>query len=380
MKITKVEAIPVRQKGEILMINDSSQDGIIIKVYTDEGIVGYGEVDSAPWVVKAIIESPASHRMAQGLHNAVVGKDPFEVEKIWNDMYTTSIFYGQHGAAIHAMSGIDIAIWDIIGKAAGQPIWKLLGGKYRDKVRCYASTLMPYTPTEAAEEAIKWKEAGYTAIKLGWGGFEQSERKNVELVRAAREAVGDDMDLLFDIGFLPSSELTIDAPSRIRLVNELEQYHPYAIEEPLWPHDYEGYRRLVEGTNVPIVCGENETTRFGYKQLIEYCKVAFVQPDISRCGGLTEARRIANYAEIHSANVVPHCWSSGIVEAAALHLIAAVPNANLLEYDVFPTPIRQEIVLDDIPAINGYAKVPDKPGLGIEVDDKAIEKYRCDRY
>lgn len=380
MKITKVEAIPVRQKGEILMINDSSQDGIIIKVYTDEGIVGYGEVDSAPWVVKAIIESPASHRMAQGLHNAVVGKDPFEVEKIWNDMYTTSIFYGQHGAAIHAMSGIDIAIWDIIGKAAGQPIWKLLGGKYRDKVRCYASTLMPYTPTEAAEEAIKWKEAGYTAIKLGWGGFEQSERKNVELVRAAREAVGDDMDLLFDIGFLPSSELTIDAPSRIRLVNELEQYHPYAIEEPLWPHDYEGYRRLVEGTNVPIVCGENETTRFGYKQLIEYCKVAFVQPDISRCGGLTEARRIANYAEIHSANVVPHCWSSGIVEAAALHLIAAVPNANLLEYDVFPTPIRQEIVRDDIPAINGYAKVPDKPGLGIEVDDKAIEKYRCDRY
>lgn len=380
MKITKVEAIPVRQKGEILMINDSSQDGIIIKVYTDEGIVGYGEVDSAPWVVKAIIESPASHRMAQGLHNAVVGKDPFEVEKIWNDMYTTSIFYGQHGAAIHAMSGIDIAIWDIIGKAAGQPIWKLLGGKYRDKVRCYASTLMPYTPTEAAEEAIKWKEAGYTAIKLGWGGFEQSERKNVELVRAAREAVGDDMDLLFDIGFLPSSELTIDAPSRIRLVNELEQYHPYAIEEPLWPHDYEGYRRLVEGTNVPIVCGENETTRFGYKQLIEYCKVAFVQPDISRCGGLTEARRIANYAEIHSANVVPHCWSSGIVEAAALHLIAAVPNANLLEYDVFPTPIRQEIVRDDIPAVNGYAKVPDKPGLGIEVDDKAIEKYRCDRY
>lgn len=380
MKITKVEAIPVRQKGEILMINDSSQDGIIIKVYTDEGIVGYGEVDSAPWVVKAIIESPASHRMAQGLHNAVVGKDPFEVEKIWNDMYTTSIFYGQHGAAIHAMSGIDIAIWDIIGKAEGQPIWKLLGGKYRDKVRCYASTLMPYTPTEAAEEAIKWKEAGYTAIKLGWGGFEQSERKNVELVRAAREAVGDDMDLLFDIGFLPSSELTIDAPSRIRLVNELEQFHPYAIEEPLWPHDYEGYRRLVEGTNVPIVCGENETTRFGYKQLVEYCKVAFVQPDISRCGGLTEARRIANYAEIHSTNVVPHCWSSGIVEAAALHLIAAVPNANLLEYDVFPTPIRQEIVRDDIPAINGYAKVPDKPGLGIEVDDKAIEKYRCDRY
>ena len=123
MKITKVEAIPVRQPGEILLINDSAQDGIIIKVYTDEGIVGYGEVDSAPWVIKAIIESPVSHRICQGLANAVVGKDPFEVEKIWDDMYLCSLFYGQHGAAIQAMSGIDIAIWDIIGKATGQPIW-----------------------------------------------------------------------------------------------------------------------------------------------------------------------------------------------------------------------------------------------------------------
>lgn len=380
MKITKVEAIPIRQKGEILMINDSSQDGVIIRVHTDEGIVGYGEVDSAPWVIKAIVESPASHRMAQGLANAVVGKDPFEVEKIWNDMYTISIFYGQHGAAIHAISGIDLAIWDIIGKAVGQPIWKLLGGKYRDSVRCYASTLMPYTPAEAAEETLKWKEAGFSAIKLGWGGFEQSQEKNIQLVKAAREAAGDDMDILLDIGFLPSAELTIDAASRIRLVKALEEYNPYAIEEALWPHDYEGYRKLVESTSTRIVCGENETTRFGFKQLIDYVKVAFVQPDVSRCGGLTEARRIAYHAGLNSINVVPHCWSSGIVEAASLHLIASIPNANLLEYDVWDTPIRHEIVRDDIPAINGYAKVPDKPGLGIEVDDKAIEKYRCDTY
>ena len=159
MKITKVEAIPVRQPGDILLINDSAQDGIIIKVYTDEGIVGYGEVDSAPWVIKSIIESPVSHRICQGLANVVVGKDPFEVEKIWEDMYLASLFYGQHGAAIQAMSGIDIAIWDILGKATGQPIWKLLGGMYRDKVRCYASTLMPYTPTEAAEEAAEGEAA-----------------------------------------------------------------------------------------------------------------------------------------------------------------------------------------------------------------------------
>lgn len=378
MKITKVEAIPIRQKEAIKAENDSSQDGVIIKVYTDAGIVGYGEVDSAPWAVKAIIESPASHRMAIGLAKIVIGQDPYNVEKIWNDMYKYSIFYGQHGVTIHAMSGIDIAIWDIIGKAENKPIWQLLGGKYRDRVRAYASTLMPYTPEEAYKETKKWVDAGYKAIKLGWGGFEQDEHTQIKLVEAARRAAGDDVDLLFDIGFLPSEELTIDAPSRIQLIKKLEKYNPYAIEEALWPHDYEGYRKLVDGTNTRIVCGENETTMFGYKQLIEESKVAFVQPDISRCGGFTQAKKIATLAEAHSINVVPHCWSSGIVEAAALHLIAAVPNANLLEYDVYDSALRYDIVPNEMKPVNGYVKVPDGPGLGIEVSEEAIEKYRCD--
>ena len=378
MKITKVEAIPIRQKGEIKAINDSSQDGIIIRVHTDAGITGYGEVDSAPWVIKAIIESPASHRMAIGLAKIVEGRDPYDVVKIWDDMYTFSIFYGQHGAVIHAMSGIDIAIWDILGKAENKPIWQLLGGKFRDKVRCYASTLMPYTPQEAYDLTKKYVDEGYTAIKLGWGGFEQDENTQVKLVEAARKAAGEDVDLLFDIGFLPSPDLTIDAPSRIQLVKRFEKYRPYAIEEALWPHDYEGYKKLVEGTNTRIVCGENETTRFGYKQLIDYCDLAFVQPDISRCGGITEAKRIADYAYAHSKNIVPHCWSSGIVEAAAMQVMASIPNACLLEWDVFETPIRKEICTKEVVVKDGWAYVPDGPGLGIEVSDEAIEKYRCD--
>lgn len=376
MKITKVEAIPVRQPGTIKVINDSAQDGIIVKVYTDEGIVGYGEVDSAPWVIKAIIDSPISHRTCQGLANVVVGKDPFEVEKIWDDMYLACNFYGNHGVAIQAMSGIDIAIWDILGKATGQPIWKLLGGLYRDRVRCYASVLMPYTPEEAAKEARIWKDKGYTALKMGWGGFELGMKENVALVKAAREAIGDDMDLILDVGYIPSAEVTIDCTSRARLARALEPHGIYAMEEPLWPQDYEGYKRLVETSPIPIVCGENETTRFGFKQLIDYCKVGFVQPDITRCGGLTEARRIAYHAQLNGINVVPHCWSSGIVEAVSLHLIASMPNANLLEYCEQDTPIRHEIVRDDIPVTDGYASVPMKPGLGIEIDDRAIEKYR----
>ena len=380
MKITKVEAIPVRQKGTVKKINDSAQDGIIIRISTDEGITGYGEVDSAPWVIREMINSPISHRTCQGLANVVIGRDPFDYKKIWDDMFLHSNFYGNRGAAIQAMSGIDIAIWDVLGKALNKPIWQLLGGKYRDEVRCYASVLMPYTPEEAAEEALKWKEKGYTAIKMGWGGFEQEVATVVKLVEVSRKAVGDEIDMLYDIGYIPSDKVTIDAPNRIQLVKALEPYHPFAIEEALWPTDYEGYKRLVESTNTRIVCGENETTRYGFKQLIDYCKVAFVQPDITRCGGITEASRIASYAEINSTNVVPHCWSSGIVEAASLQIIASIPNAELLEYCEQDTPIRHDLVPDDIPCVDGYAKVPSKPGLGIEVDDKAIEFYRCDKY
>ncbi len=379
MKITKVEAIPVRQKENVQLNNDSAQDGIIIKVHTDEGIVGYGEVDSAPWVVKAIIESPSSHRICQGLGEMIIGEDPFEMERIWEKMYVGSQFYGRRGVVIHAMSGIDIALWDIVGKALNKPIYKLLGGAQRGKVRAYASTLMPYTPEEAYDETKKWIEQGYTAIKLGWGGFEQGNREIIELVRASREAAGPDVDLLFDLGFIPSDDHPIDAASRMPLIKELEQYKPYWIEEPLFADDYDGYRKLAETTTIRIAGGENETTRYGFRQLIEQGGVDIIQPDVTRCGGLSEAKKIAQLAHAHHLTCVPHAWSSGIVIAASLHLITAIPNGSLLEYCVAETPIRQEMLQSDIVVRDGYAQITDKPGLGIEINEEALEKYRCDR-
>lgn len=379
MKITRVEAIPVRQKQAVQLINDSAQDGIIIKVYTDEGIVGYGEVDSSPMVVKAVIEAPVSHRICCGLAEVVVGEDPFEVEKIWEKMYLASTFYGRRGVVIHAMSGIDIAIWDIIGKALGKPLYQLLGGSFRKRIRAYASTLMPYTAAECREETQKCCDAGFSAIKLGWGGFELGMRENIELVKAAREAAGPDIDLMFDLGFIPSADNPIDAASRIQLAKAIEQYDPYWIEEPLYPDDLEGYRRLAEAVNIRIACGENETTLYGFKQLIEQAKVSILQPDITRCGGVTQARKIANLAQASHITVVPHAWSSGIVIAASLHVIAAIPNACLLEYCIWDTPIRKELLIEDILIRDGYATVPEKPGLGIEIDDRAIEKYRTDK-
>jgi len=376
MKITKVEAIPITLPGEKLLINDSTQDGIIIRVTTDEGIVGYGEVDSSPWVIKAIIDSPASCRVVQGLGTIVVGRDPADVAKIWDDMYVASMYYGGNSAAIHAMSGIDIAIWDILGKAANKPIYKLLGGKFRDKIRAYASTLMPYTPEEAAEEALKWKDAGYTAIKMGWGGFEDGPRKTIKLVEAARKAIGDDIDLLLDLGFIPSAEMTIDAPSRIQLAQHLKQFDPYLIEEPLFPHDYDGYKILQEKVDTRIACGENITTRFGFKLLVDYCQLSIIQPDVARCGGITETMRIAEYAGVKRINYIPHAWHSDILIAASLQIVAATSNVNLLEFCVWDTPIRNELTNNKFEAVDGYVQIPEAPGLGIEVNDEIIEKYR----
>jgi len=378
MIITKVEALMVRQPGEKKLINDSTQDLIIIRIQTDEGITGYGEVDSAPWVIKSIIDAPVSCRVVQGLANVVVGKDPSDVAKIWDDMYIASMYYGGYGAAIHAMSGIDIAIWDILGKAADKPIYKLLGGKFRDKIRAYASTLMPYTEKEAKEEALKWKEAGYTAIKMGWGGFENGPKHTIKLVNAVRDAIGFDIDLLLDLGFIPSPELTIEAPSRIQLINKLKQFDPYLIEEPLFPHDYEGYRLLSEKVDTRIACGENETTRFGFKTLIDFCKLDIVQPDVARCGGITEAKRIADYAGMKRINIIPHAWSSDILIAASLQLVASISNVNLVEFCVWDTHIRKEMIKNPFKVNDGYIEIPTAPGLGIEINDNTLEKYRWD--
>lgn len=377
MKITSVEAIPVRQKGTVELINDSAQDGVIIKVHTDEGITGYGEVDSAPSVIKAIIDAPVSHRLCQGLGQALIGEDPFEIDRLWEKMYFVSTFYGRRGAVVHAMSGIDIALYDIVGKAVGKPIYKLLGGAARP-IRAYASVLMPDTAEECFELTQSLCGQGYTAIKLGWGGFGQSMRRDIELVAAARDAAGPQMDLMFDIGFIPTEAYPIDAVSRVRLIRELEQYDPYWIEEPLFPDDLDGYAKLSETFDTRIAGGENETTRYGFRQLIEIGKVDIVQPDVTRCGGLSEARKIADLAQAHHLTCVPHCWSSGIVEAASLHLITAIPNGCLLEYAMADTPIRREIS-EEVEVRDGFAQPPEKPGLGIEVSDEAIEAYRIDK-
>lgn len=372
MKITNVEAIILRQPGEILMIGDGSQDTVLIKIETDEGITGWGECDSSPYVVKTIVDCPPSHVVCRGLKDILMGQDPFDVEKIWNDMYQGSYYYGRRSVGIHAMSGIDIALWDIMGKAAGRPVHKLLGGRINSRLRAYASMLMPDTEEEVVQKAKEYMAKGFTAIKFGWGALGESREKDIRLVKAAREAMGEEADLMLDIGYLWKNSKYAEM-----MCKELEPFHPYWIEEPIISDDVQGFSRLTPKTTLRIASGEELTGLYEFRELIEKGGVDIVQPDMSRCGGITIAKKIADMALLNGIELCPHAFKSGILMAASIQLLAAYKGTPLLEYCSQETVLSKGLLKNHFALqMDGTVEVPDTPGLGIEVDEAAVAKYR----
>ena len=368
MKITRVEAIilrlPVRQA-----IADGTQDDLLIRVETDEGITGYGEVDTSPEVGKAVIEAEMSHGTCYGLREILIGQDPFDIEQIWESMYRKTLYYGRHGAVLHAMSGVDIALWDILGKASGRPVHKLLGGSFCEDVRAYASMLMPATVQEVQEAVRRHVEQGFTAIKLGYGPLGKDVKKDVALAAAAKEAAGGDVDVMIDIGHGYTLKMALQA------AREFEQIGIYWMEEPLPPDNFEDYRRLCDSTSLRIAAGEQDVGRWVFRRLIWYCKLDVIQPDISRAGGLTEAKRIAYMAHEANRPCVPHAFRTGVLVAACLQLIAAIPNSLLLEYSVTDSALRRELLADPFKVVNGQVQVPGGAGLGIEINQDTVKKY-----
>lgn len=373
MKITDVEAIVLRQPAVNEGIADGSQDDLIIRVHTDEGIVGVGEVDSAPEVVKAVIEAPASHAIASGLRHVLIGEDPMDVEGLWWKMYRAAIYYGRRGVAVHAISGIDIALWDIKGKVLGKPVHELLGpAPKRDRVRAYASTLMPDTEDEVRAKVSGLVERyGFTAVKLGWGPLGQDWQHDVRLARAAREAGGDGVDILIDAGLGYGA----DASTAIRVARELEQLGIYWLEEPFLPDELGAYAELADSVDVLIAAGEEEATRWGFLELIERGHVDVVQPDVTRCGGLSETMRIAQLAVEHDVACVPHAWKSGVIKAASLHINAVLDTALFQEYCVAETPINTDLTRQKFPILrDGFVEIPREPGLGVDLDPEVLER------
>ena len=370
MKITQVEALYLRLP-DVKQQCDSGQDALIVRVHTDAGISGIGEVDSAPMAVKAAIEGPYSHAITAGLGSILVGEDPFETERLWHKMYDRNIYAGRSGIGFHAMSGIDMALWDIKGKALGMPVWKLLGGGFHSKIRCYASSLFGATPKKTRDLARRFRDRGFNAVKFGWAPMGQDEKTDLALVREARKGLGDDADLLIDAG------LVWDAKTAIQRARAFGEQRIFWLEEPLRPGDYDGYRKLSEAVDTRIAAGEEESGRDSFVTLMDRGKVDVAQVDLTRCGGFTEAMKIAAYAHDRGVPVANHGFTTYINVAAALHWLNSIPNALICEFVAEEeTHLREAITKQKIRAHDGYLTPPQEPGLGIDLDEEAVARYR----
>jgi L-rhamnonate dehydratase len=287
----------------------------IVKVSTDAGIVGYSDIETAPTIAKAAIEAPqwseAGMECFDGLASLLIGENPLEMERLWYKMYRGSIYYGRRGVAIQAISAVDIALWDIAGKFYGVPIHILLGAGWHTKIRAYASTLFRPRPQDMSEAASVYIDQGFTAVKFGWGVFGKNRKRDVELVEAARRAIGDDRDLLIDTGWFVERT----PKEAIQLVRALAPFKPFFIEELLHPESYAGYREVSTAVDTLIACGEQESTEWGFERLIQEGRVDVLQPDLTRCGGFTVARKIVHMAERANRLVIPHSWCSDLLTA-----------------------------------------------------------------
>jgi L-alanine-DL-glutamate epimerase-like enolase superfamily enzyme len=370
MKITKVEAIEVRlPESEMEHKASAAQDALLIRIHTDAGIVGIGEVDSSARVAKAVVEAPMSHSIATGLGRLLIGMNPLDIEVINERLYQATFYYGRRAVVVHTIGGIDLALWDIAGKFYKQPIYQLLGGAFQRRIRAYASDLFGRNGRETREKGKRWVDQGFTAVKFGWDPMGQSEKLDLELVEGARRGVGDQNDVLIDAGCCWDTKT---AKTRAR---QFEQFRILWLEEPLSQDNLYGYRELSQVSNIPIAAGEGEAGIYAWQDLIERGNIDVAQIDLAR-NGFTVSRKVADLAESRGLRVVNHFYSTPINLVAGLHWLVSRKSAFIFEYCIEESPIRRKIAKPDIEVIDGYITVPEEPGLGVELDEEAVSKYR----
>jgi len=297
--------------------------------------VGIGEADTSPYLARTMIDMPSSHLIARGLREVLVGEDPLQIDRLWQLLYRATYHYGRAGVALHVISAIDMALWDIAGKAAGRPVHDLLGVARTHEVSVYASEVMPETADEVRAIAERAVADGYGALKLGWGPLGQDLHRDVELLTAARSVLGPRRALMVDGG------MAYTVKSAIALVERVDELDIYWLEEPLAADDYDGFRRLSDAVSIRIAAGEADSGLAPYRRLVEQGHVDVLQPDLARCGGFTVARGIADLARECGFEAVPHCFSTGVLVAASLQFVAALERPSLVGILRSRFPLRQ---------------------------------------
>jgi L-alanine-DL-glutamate epimerase-like enolase superfamily enzyme len=313
---------------------------------------------------------PASHAVARGLAELIVGQDALQIRRLWDLMFQGTYSYGRDGVVLHAMSAIDMALWDLAGKASGRSVADLLGGARVDRVEAYASEVMPSSPEEVTELANRAVRAGFRAVKFGWGPLGGDLAYDLELISAAREAIGPDRRLMIDGGMAYSVHRARE------LCRRCDPLNLSWFEEPFDADDLRSYRRLAGTVNVRIACGEAHSTLRSFKRLIDEARVDVLQPDLSRCGGLTVAADVAHLAEVARVDVVPHCFSSDVHLAAALHFASSLAQGGLVEYPMPLTLSESSLITQPLRPEQGMLAVPAGPGLGIELDEDEVARRR----
>lgn len=377
MKITGVSTYILRTKMDKPFTSArgwwyKTKNAMLVKVTTDEGIEGWGEAYGPAEITKSVVDTL--------LAPTVMGGNPFDTDILWEKMYQRVEDYDPQGFGVAGISAIDIALWDIIGKALNRPVYELLGGAHRKSFRAYATGLYFMSEegdftTPSIEEALAYQEQGFTGVKMKIALPPKEEIKRVERVR---QALSEEVELMVDANH--GYNLT----NALFLGKEFEQMGLAWFEEPVSPHDLSAYSDLRSKLCIPLAGGENAFTRYAFKEIIEKRAMDIIQPDVCCAGGITETRKIAHIAEVFGISVIPHVWGSAVGLHAALHVMAALPPAPhtwrpvpmWMEYEQTENPFRDHLVHEPVVHNKGYVSVPEGPGLGFTINEDIINRYR----
>lgn len=366
MKITDVRTIRLRaeipSEGQVFSRSGirNSRSATLVQVETDKAITGLGSCSGNGELIEFIVVNV--------LKPLLIGMDPTEIDAIWDKAYVRGGHkeFGTRGIGVVALSGVDIALWDILGKVRGVPLYQLLGGKCRDKVPVYATALYPEEPSRVAKRARGFAEQGFHGVKIKVG-FDLDQ--DTRIVRAVREELGKDFVIMTDA----NQGYTLDVA--LKAADAFAECGAYWLEEPLFVEDIEGHATLREKGKTPIAVGENLHMCYAFENFIARGAVDFIQPDVARAGGITEIRKITAMATKQKVPVSFHTWGDGVALAASVHLAAALQDCIVMELDYTYNPLREELLREPFKVLNGYLIPPEKPGLGIELNEEALERF-----
>lgn len=356
--------------------------GLFVKIYSNQDIIGHGE---------GVDATPGTYHLVKMFGERLKGKSPLNVHRLFEDIRRRGFFEGaQSGMYVAVLTAVETALWDLTGKALGLPVYQLLGGKFRDKIRVYMDTALYQSnlpkPEDFAASALEAVDMGFTAVKFdldqgndpnkydkyNWTASPAEIQRMYDQMAAARKAVGPNIDICADM------HGRYDAPTAERVAKILEPLNMMWLEEPIPAENVEAYKKITESTSTPICAGENHYLAHGFRPLLENGAVDIIMPDLQKAGGLGEGQRIANLANLYYVPFAPHMVASYLGAMASCHVCASVPNFMILEWQIYfhKDPMFKEIVTFDGPMVeNGFIKLSEKPGIGVEINEEGMKKY-----